>query len=536
MAIGLSLVGMAACSDPDEPITSMEFSRLFSPTQLEAKAQSTTGMKLTWFAISASEKYVVEIYADDAEMEFSGTPLTYEVAPSTKDARSEISWTLAPGTLEGETVYSVRLKAVDNNIESKWASTTFETGTEQIFNNVPATEITKTSVTLTWPAGIAVTTIKVQKSGEVIKTHTLTAEEIAAGKVTINELNYESTYTFYIYNGEKQRGKIQVQTLPNFTPVTTALELMDAIGAAEAGEVIMLTANAVYDFTDAAALGKEEAVKSLKIDKDIVLNTNNNATIKGIYFQINGGASMEFANITLDGEGGSGDQVFNYKEEGNYDKLYIHDAVIKNYTKGLIYINVAASIKNITVNNTIVSNIECSGGDFIDCRLGYIENLNLTNSTIYNCAAKRDIFRLDGTGQSNTFAGTGLTINVNVDHCTFANVGNGSANYRFFYHRFADNKITFTNNVVAGFNNTRGFTNDGNTDASPMLKNNFYYNTLNLMSLAADNTQAVKWFDTDGAEVTEDPFKDAANGNFTIIYEKIKDKEAGDPRWLSAQE
>ena len=30
---------------------------------------------------------------------------------------------------------------------------------------------------------------------------------------------------FYIYNGEKQRGKIQVATLPNYTPVKTAVEL-----------------------------------------------------------------------------------------------------------------------------------------------------------------------------------------------------------------------------------------------------------------------------------------------------------------------
>ena len=53
LAIGLSFVGMTSCSDPDEPITSVEFDRLFSPTELEAKVQNTTGVKLTWFAISA---------------------------------------------------------------------------------------------------------------------------------------------------------------------------------------------------------------------------------------------------------------------------------------------------------------------------------------------------------------------------------------------------------------------------------------------------------------------------------------------------
>ena len=526
MAIGLSLAGMTACSDPDEAITSMEFDRLFSPTQLEAKVQSTTGMKLTWFAISAADEYTVEIYADDAEMTFSGTPLTYKVTPTIKDARSEITWTLAPGTLEGETTYAVRIKAIGNNMESKWSATTFETGTEQIFNNVPATDITKTSVILTWPAGIAVTKIAVQKSGEIVKEHNLTAEEIAAGKATIDGLNYESTYTFYIYNGEKQRGKIQVQTLPNFTPVTTALELMEAIEAAEAGEVIMLTQNAVYDFTDAAAMGKEEAVKSLKIDKDIVLNTNNNATIKGIYFQITNGASVELANITLDGDGGSGDQAFNYKEDGNYGKLYIHNAEIKNYTKGFFYINVAAVIDNISIDNCIIHDIVCSGGDMFDCRAGGYNQFNLTNSTIYSSAKSRDFIRRDDA--SGNVSATPVITN---DHCTLYDVGSDGANYRLLYIRFAGNTINWTNNVVANTNYKRGFANQ-KTTAEPTFKNNFYYNTVNLVSAGETADAAITFFDVDGTEVTGDTFKDAANAEFTIVNEKIKDKEAGDPRWL----
>ena len=529
MAIGLSLVGMAACSDPDDAITSVEFNRLFGPTDIEAKVQNTTGVKVTWFAISAAEQYQIEIYADDANMTFSGTPVlqkTITLTDEEKIARAECSWKLDPGTLEGETTYSVRVKAIGSSKESKWAATTFETGTEQIFNNVPTSDITKTSVTLTWPAGVAVTRIDVQKSGEVLKSHTLTAEEIAAGKATIDGLDYESTYTFLIYNGDKQRGKIQVQTLPNFTPVTNALELMNAIEAAEAGEVIMLTENAVYDFTDAAALGKEEAVKSLKIEKSLVLNTNNNATIKGIYFQINGGASLEIANITLDGTDGSGDQAFNYKEDGNYAKLYIHDAEIKNYAKGFFYINVAALIDNITIDNCLIHDIECSGGDMFDSRKGAFNTFNITNSTIYNCAKSRDFIRMDDASSSVT-----ATPAINVSHCTLYDVGSGDANYRLLYVRFAGNTITWTNNVVANTNYKRGFSNQAKT-AIPTFKDNFYFNTVNLVSAGATADATITFFDADGTEVATNPFQDAANANFTVTNEKIKDKEAGDPRWI----
>lgn len=525
MAIGLSLVGMTACSDPDGAITSVEFNRLFSPTNMEAKVQNTTGVKLTWFAISAAEQYQIEIYADDANMSFSGTPAyqnTIKPTESEQAARSECTWRLDPGTLEGETTYSVRLKAVGESNESKWAATTFETGTEQIFYNVPTANITKTSVTLTWPAGVAVTKIDVQKSGEVVQTHALTADEIAAGSATITDLKVESTYTFYIYNGEKQRGKIQVQTLPNYTPVASCQEIIDAIAAAEAGEVIMLTENAVYDFS-----ALETPVTSISIDKDIVLNTNNKATIKGVYFQILNGASLEIANVTLDGTGGSGDQAFSYKDAGNYAKLHIHDAEIKNYTKGFFYINVAALIDNITIENCLIHDIECSGGDMFDCRAGGYNAFNLKNSTIYNSAASRDFIRMDNS--SSTISATPV---ITVDHCTLYNVGSGNANYRLLYVRFAgSNTINWTNNVVSGFINKRGFANQANT-AIPTFQNNFYFNTVNLVSAGATADASITFFDADGTELAADPFQDAANGNFTITSEKVKDKEAGDPRWI----
>lgn len=518
MAIGLSLVGMTACSDPDDAITSVEFNRLFGPTELEAKVQNTTGVKLTWFAISAAEKYDIEIYADDEDMSFSGTPLTF-TSEQANGSREEYSWILPAGTLEGETTYSVRVKAVGSSKESKWAATTFETGTEQIFFAVPATDISKTSVTLSWPAGTAVTRIDVQKSGEVVQTHALTADEIAEGRATISDLKVESTYTFYIYNGEKQRGKIQVATLPNYTPVANCDELLAAIEAAEPGEVIMLTEK-VYDFT---AL---DETTSIKIEKDVVLNTNNNATIKGIYFQLFAGASLEVANITLDGEGGTGDQAFNYKDAGNYAKLYIHDAEIKNFTKGFFYINVAAVIDNITINNCLIHDIVCSGGDLFDSRSGGYNTFNLTNNTIYNCALSRDFIRMDDASSKVT-----ATPVITVDHNTLYNVGSDGANYRLLYVRFAGNTINWTNNIVANTNYKRGFANQKNT-AIPTFKNNFYFNTENLISAGSTADASITFFDSEGTAVSADPFKNAAGFDFTVINEKIKDKEAGDPRWI----
>ena len=507
MTIGLSAVSFTACDDISDLINEVEFNRLFCPTELEARVQNTTGVKLTWETLSAADakSYAIELYADDPDMNFSGTPLTYTATASPYSISG----------LEGETVYSVRVKTVGDTKESKWASTTFETGTEQIFFDVPASDIGKTYVTLSWPAGYEVTTITAVKSGEVFTTHNITAEEKAAGKATVEGLNVESTYTFYIYNGEKQRGKIKVTTLPNYTPVTAEENLQDILDAAEDGETIMLTDNAVYDYTG----------KALKINKSVVLKSNNNATLKGCNLQIYAGSSLEFANIILDGTEGSGDQAFTYKDEGNYASLYIHDCEVKNFTKGFFYINVAALVDNITISNCLIHDIECSGGDMFDSRAGGYNTFNITENTIYNCAAKRDFIRMDDA--SSSIAATPV---ITVDHNTLYNVGAGDANYRLLYVRFAGNVISWTNNVVANTNHKRGFSNQKSTGI-PTFKNNFYFNTVNLVKAGDTADATIQFFDEEGTEVATDPFKDAANGDFTIVNETIKDKEAGASRW-----
>jgi hypothetical protein len=91
---------------------------------------------------------------------------------------------------------------------------------------------------------------------------------------------------------------------------------------------------------------------------------------------------------------------------------------------------------------------------------------------------------------------------ITVDHCTLYNVGNGNANYRLLYVRFAGNTINWTNNIVSGFVNKRGFSEQKNT-AVPTFSNNCYYNTKNLVK-AGDNAEqkdgavTIRFYDENG--------------------------------------
>ncbi len=234
------------------------------------------------------------------------------------------------------------------------------------------------------------------------------------------------------------------------------------------------------------------------------------------------GAGLLLKDLILDGTGNDGSQtiVFNTAEV-TYGALTVEGCEIRNYVKGMYYLNVASLVESITFNNNIIYNIICDGGDFMDSRKGAFNSLNFTNNTVYNSVAGRDFIRYDDA--SSAFPG--MTTVINIDHNTLYGVCNSSSK-RLLYVRFKENKITFTNTIVA---DTEGmFSNQANTDPSPTFGGNNFFNAPNLFSASGSSS---KFFDD--SATSEDPgFVDAANGDFTVTNELLKAKETGDPRWV----
>ena len=229
--------------------------------------------------------------------------------------------------------------------------------------------------------------------------------------------------------------------------------------------------------------------------------------------------------VTLDGTDTDGGQCFDFTADGEIESLSVTNSEVKNYTKGFFYINKAVLVNTITIEGNIISNIKCSGGDFLDSRKGGYNSLSFKNNTVFESAKERDIFRMDDASKTIS-----ATPNIVVDHNTFYNVGSGGANYRVFYVRFKKNTITFTNNIMVGTNYKRGFANNANTDQAPTLDNNIYFNTENLIEAGSTADATISWFDKAGT-VLDPQFKDADKGDFTIGNDNVKDKKAGDPRW-----
>ena len=510
IVLGLATVALASCSDVADEITSIVYNRNFSPTSVEAKVRNRTNIELSWNLGDGVTNYNVEVYANDS-LTFAGSPVqSFSVAPDEVPV-------LIKG-LEGETQYSFRVQATDGNAsrDSKWSGAYAKTEAEQIFKNVAEEDIKGTSVTLRWTAGEKAATI-VLTPGDIV--YNVTDDDIAAGAATVTGLTPETEYTALLKSATgKTRGTITFKTGIDLADTDILVKAGDDIAAAikdapegyrlivEPGEYGIATEEAA--FGGSITISKQLTIKGLR--------QNEHPVIKG-RFKVE--APFAVDQVTLDGTGTDGGQCFDFTADGEVESLTVTNSEVKNYTKGFFYINKAVLVNTITIDGNIISNIECDGGDLFDCRKGGYNKFDLKNNTIYNSAKGRDFVRMDDASKSIT-----ATPVITIDHNTIVGACNDAAK-RILYVRFAGNNINFTNNIVAS--SAGNFSNQKNT-AEPTFSNNIYFEADGFVTAGA-NANALF---VDAAGTILDPqFKDAANGDFTIGNDNVKDKKAGDPRW-----
>lgn len=516
--LGLAtIITVSSCSDQMDEITSLILDRNYAPVELTAKVVNKTNVKLTWVKSNA-DSYTIEVFQDDS-LTFAGTP----VKTITNIQASDIPYTV--NSLQGETNYSFRVKAVtkdDASRDSKWSTAYVETEAENILSAVnEETDITATTVTLNWPAGQTATSIVATNNDSFasnVITHTITADEIAAGRATISGLTPETNYTLKLYNTTKTRGTVNVKTaidLGGATLVKAGSDLKTCIDNANDGDVLALMPGTypINTIDGNMPLNKSIAIKSVR--------SYDKAIIQG-GFQLSNGAALSLTQLVLDGNNNTTIKyVADYKTAGKFGDLTIEGCDVKGYTGGVYYVNIAADITNLKINNSIIHNIS-TASDFMDCRLGAIHNLTFTNNTVYAISC-RDFFRYDNKASSFP----GVTPYINVDHNTLD--GLGSVNKGVFYVRFTGTSIAFTNNIVS--NSTGLFCKFAPTSI-PNFSGNNYYNSPNFVEATDDKTNVgITVYDNTGTSYNPS-YADYANHDFTVKSEDLKSSKTGDPRWI----
>ena len=488
-------------------------SREFSPIALTAKIRTQTFVELNWTVNAAADHYTVEFSADDPDFK-----VIYKTLQVTG---SQLPLTVQ---LEGETTYSIRVKAVTNGLaDSKWSVVTATTLSEQLFFPVQPADIDSKQVTLRWAPNSTVTQISVMP-GNIIRT--ITAAEKTAGVATITGLTSETAYTATLLNGAKKRGVVNFTTgidIGTGILVKATDDLMQKIADAASGAILVLEPG---DYT------ADNQIGAITLNKSITLRGLRPANTPKLHVNFvlgTGSGNVSLIDLDLKGDkGAAGAAVSVVKYNDNsvtYGTLSISGCNIHDYGVSLISANLtAAKITSITVDNTVLTNILTVGGEFIDVRGSQVAQLTLKNSTFNNCtsstAAARHFIRMD--------AGlTGLTSNVLIDSCTILNPNMlaTSAN-SILYTRFVTTVIVVRNTLFA--NTPAPYTREAVTP-NPTFSNYNYFNSPNLNAnpLPLANNRP----DASGTALNPQ-FTSAATGDFTIGNQTLKDNKVGDPRWI----
>ena len=499
---------LASCENYNvDVVDELLVDRAFSPIGVKAIVRNQTNVELNWTVREGVDHYIVEFSADDET--FTTIYKTVNVSAA------QLPVTVA---LEGETTYSIRIKAVSASglEDSKWVVGKVTTLSEQIFTSIIDGDILATQATLRWTPNSNVTQITLSP-GTI--THVITAQEKIDGKATITGLSGETAYTATLFNGTKKRGVLAFTTgidIGTATLVKPTDDLFQKIADAASGAVLVLEPGNYTAQTGTITLAKSITLRGLRSFDKPLLNVT--------FSLASGTSNLSLIDLDLSGAGITNASVLTVTgASSTYGDFLISGCKVHDYTRSLIAANASSSkINSFTVDNSIVTNVNTNiGADFIDFRNTYGANVTLKKSTFNNCSTSRDFIRMDAaTGLS----GTGLTSTVLIDACTIQGSTMLNTN-RILYVRFLNNVLTVRNTLFA--NTAAMYSNQANT-ATAAFSNNNYFNsaTLNL----ASPVSPVK---SDAAGTSLDPgFTNAVAGDFTISNQTLKDRLVGDPRWI----
>lgn len=501
---------ISSCSDID-PVHSLELSRVLSPTNLSVRIRNSVNLELSWDAMDKATSYTVEVYQGETA---EGTPVF------TQEGINADTYTVKAGLL-GETVYYVQVKAVGEGIaDSKWTGMKVTTDAEQIFKAVDAAEITHHSAVIRWidgmmtnaDAGNKVIVTPVSNASAALE-YTVTNEDVTNGYVTIDGLTQDTEYQAVMKRGSVTRGTVNFKTridTGDMIPIDEGANLAEELAKAKEGDAFVLLGSS-YTLTEDFELTKSISLTSI--------DPTNKPTISGGRFIFTSEvASFSMSNIIFDVENNYGN--FLEAKGGKLGSLTLEGCEIKNTKNNMIYGNADGKFGTITINECIISNIGGSGDGVIDVRKGALTKVFLTNSTI--------------TDVKRTFIRIGVPTAFTMKNCTLYKVSTlDHKDNRGLFSLENGNTLNVENCLFYGIGlkspqnvNSGVWGRSDKMKATATYANNYYFDCPNLWNnLHKENYSSV-------ATECDPQFADAANGDFTVQSQDLKDNQVGDPRWL----
>lgn len=601
LTCGLLLCGglFAGCSDVDDVIEDIPYSRTLTPLNFEAEVVASVGTSITfsWSSVANADSYVLEVFAgidstDDAGKEIVVEPdyatalpdYTFDVNPD------EVPFTIADMTVDKS--YYARVRAVAASIAgSHWAYLTDYVSTSAVRSslNPVVKERTQTAVTINWDDTEDKTDLTSVRCEPVVAaegletvTFPLTDEEKEACSFTVSDLAVCTNYKFTLLFGKSgSRGYVTAWTRPD-TEGTTRIEsseaFVNAIQSADGDLKLLLAYNegATYDLTPIMTLNASENIYdpyAFAYGLEIYGESTEDGQkpVVNMALKNSEAASFHFEDIMIDGGNRSG--VF-FVTGASVPAFEMINCEITGFSKGLYNGAADCDCETLTFEGVYAHDINPLGagaGDFIDIRGGNYGKIDIRNSTFY--AAARTFLRISETATKEVGS-------VSVANCTFNQVtatSTASNNSGIFHVRYNPTSkpdtflklgsFTLTNCVFMNIcNDMEAYSSDGKSywcrltrnsaeNYAPTCAGNIFYNVghayeevvsptcnttffYNLKSINVEGAPFVEELALaeGGMMLAEDPCTNSIAGKMYLKNGIIAANRAGDPRWWNASE
>ena len=518
-----------ACTETNDWDVDPAYDRLFHSSKVSVSPGEDQA-EVTFKKMPDAEFYVIEISTDTLFDEVETTEHSIYFGDK-EDARITTSPYTMTG-LEGSTKYYFRIKSCATNGKgSTWkylddteSNYSFTTKSEQIILDVvPGSKTVKVS----FKAGKQITEAQIVKDDEVLVSQPVTADEVAAGELTISGLNAKTSYTVQLLNGENVRGKMKFTTTEPFP------DGYEVINVAAGDDVKDLLANATSDKVvvvfpqgmEYTALNEEAQTSTIKVPENIKsvyfwgAAGESKATVnfKGVSFESSSMDVVRFYNLNLQYGANSDGYVLNQSGTFTLNSLEMEKCDVKDI-RGIFRFQsiVNSTVNAIKINDCVLTNIGTYGivntKDQKSLTLGTVSITNSTLNTINSV--------LTNTSQAN--------FSITLDHCTIWNCVPATKPY-FDLQKQTGVTVACTNSLIGAYYDFK--------DAAQTVKGS------SLKDIDASGTVYTSDFTWNsgyeiGSQISETSAQLWANpaktgANFTVQNSSYKN--LGDPRWIPAE-
>ncbi|MDE5637386.1 MAG: DUF4957 domain-containing protein, partial [Alistipes sp.] len=585
----------ASCSDVDEVMDEIPYTRVLTPLNFEADviASAGTDVKFSWSTVSNAESYILEVFEavvttdtdeNGKEVEIVSAPDYAAALPAHtfELTNDDVPYTVRD--LEVDKSFFARVRAVSSKVEpSHWAYLTDYVTTSAVRASLNPFVVARTasSVTIGWEDAEDkndLTSVRIEPvvpvEGVTPVVMTLSDAEKSECKVLIENLDVCSNYKFTLLFGKSGgRGFVTAWTRPDTegtTRIASSEAFVQAIKGATGNVKLLLAYNdgIAYDLTPEMPLNAGEGIYD-PYEFGYGLEIYGESTEAGAKpvvraaFKNTAAASIHFEDVVIDGGNKCG--VFLVTGASMGDVEFIN-CELTGYTKGIFNGATGCDVESLVYEGVYAHDINATGsggGDFIDIRGGNYGKIEIKNSTFYACA--RSFLRISENPATERIG------SVAVSNCTFNYVTTtltSSNNSGIFHIRYSPAQTSKTPTELGSFTltdcvfmnmNSAGetenswwvrMTRDSNENYAPICEGNIYYNIGHMyagkngdqntffptksVNLNGDSFTAALALADGGLILEEDPCTNSAAGKMYLTNGIIAANRAGDPRWWNA--